>query len=76
MGKKVLLIGIGQTGCSVAELFSNKMNKDGAVAVGIDTDEITLGAMNNALAIPMTDEGSLLSVVTLVRRSLRKSAAR
>ena len=71
MGRNVLLIGIGQTGCTVCELFLNKMNKDGlkATAIAIDTDERTLSALGeNVRTIPLVDRGSLFSVVERLGR--------
>lgn len=65
MGKDVLLLGIGQMGCTVAELFSEKLNKGKirATSFAIDTDEAVLDRVSSAIAVPMTDEGDLFSVV-------------
>ena len=65
MGRQILLLGIGQSGCTVAELFSNKLNKDGSVvhAFSVDTDERTLSKTSSSSVISMTNEGSLYSVV-------------
>ena len=65
MGRDILLIGIGQTGCAVAELFSNKMNKDGirVTSLAMDTDETVLEKLASAKAVPMTDEKDIFSVV-------------
>jgi len=68
MGRKVLLIGIGQTGCTVAELFSEKMNKDGetATVIAIDTDENMLDGLEHVKTVPMTAMGELSSVVSAI----------
>ncbi len=65
MGKDVLLIGIGQTGCTVAELFSHKMNSDGlsVTCMAMDTDETVNQYSETVHTFPMTDEGVLDSVV-------------
>ena len=65
MGRQILLLGIGQSGCTVAELFSNKLNKDGSVvhAFSVDTDERTLSKTSSSSVISMTNDGSLYSVV-------------
>ena len=65
MGKDVLLIGIGQTGCTVAELFSHKMNSDGlsVTCMAMDTDESVNQYSQGVHPFPMTDEGVLDSVV-------------
>ncbi len=61
MGRQILFIGIGQTGCSIAEMFSQKMSKDGVFvrSIAFDTDEIALSKLNMSLAAPMIDAGGL-----------------
>lgn len=63
--KQILLIGIGQTGSTVSELFSNKLNNSGVPgrALAIDTDEESLSAVTLPQKVFLTDEYCLSSVV-------------
>lgn len=65
MGRNMVLIGIGQSGCTIADLSSHKMqNSDVCLrAIAMDTDERTLEDICYATAIPMVDSGDLNSVV-------------
>ena len=65
MKRQILLVGIGQTGCTVADVFCEKINTDAfsVSALAIDTDERTLDALENREKISLTDERSLDAVV-------------
>ena len=64
MGRHLILIGIGQSGCLTADLFSHKMhgNKGHVTVLGVDTDERSLSALGYACAVPMVDSRSLSAV--------------
>lgn len=61
MGKQILLLGLGQMGCAVADLFARKMGKEGQAvhALAIDTDERTLEEISDAVIIPMVEASNL-----------------
>ncbi len=64
MGRKILVIGIGQTGCNAVNIFAHKMNGADMFirSVAIDTDESVLEKCNVSLAVPLTyfeDMGSV-----------------
>lgn len=61
MGKQILLLGLGQMGCAVADLFARKMGKEGQAvhALAIDTDERTLEEISDAAIIPMVEASNL-----------------
>lgn len=61
MGKQILLLGLGQMGCAVADLFARKMGKEGQTvhALAIDTDERTLEEISDAAVIPMVEASNL-----------------
>ena len=65
MGRNMVLIGIGQSGCTIADLSSHKMQSSEVClrAIAMDTDERTLADVCYATAIPMVDSGDLNSVV-------------
>lgn len=65
MGKQILLLGIGEVGCTVADLFSRRMRKAGlsAEVLAVDTDERTLSAVTDAKTVPMVNEGTLGDVL-------------
>ncbi len=65
MGRKILLIGIGRSGCTVAERFVAKMRQNGLCvsAIAMDTDETGMSEYTYATPIPMVDNRSLYSVV-------------
>lgn len=64
MSRHILLVGIGQTGGSVAESFTKKMNIDSFVvnALAVDTDQRTLDGLDVESKIAMVDERSLDAV--------------
>ena len=63
--RQILLIGIGQTGSTVADLFLNKLNNSDVYvrSLAIDTDEEGLSNICAAQKVLMTDECSLATVV-------------
>ena len=65
MGRQILLLGIGQMGCTVSDLIMQRINKDADLvrAIAIDTDERTLEDLSCVSCMPMVDEGSLSDVV-------------
>ncbi len=65
MGRHILLIGIGQIGCNVAEQFSQKMSKDDITVrtFAVDTDEEILNKVNMSAPIPLVDYRCLDFVV-------------
>lgn len=64
MGRQFLLLGIGQTGGTVAELFSRKMQgSTGALAYAIDTDERMLSGLSYATPLSLAHAGNLGTVV-------------
>lgn len=66
MGKTILLIGIGGTGCTVVERLSRKLKKrtdDAVLSLAVDTDLQALSGLTGSNVIPMTDEENLGTVV-------------
>ncbi len=65
MGRQILMIGIGQTGCAIAESMTRKLNIDGICfrSFAFDTDENTLSRLEVADTFSMTDERDLGTVV-------------
>ena len=65
MGRNMVLIGIGQSGCTIANLSSHKMQgRDICLrTIAMDTDERTLSNILYSTAIPMVESGDLNSVV-------------
>ena len=65
MKKSILLFGIGQSGCELADLFSRKMNNAAATVsvFAVDTDERTLSTVVSSEKISMVENRSLYSVV-------------
>ena len=57
MKKQILFIGIGQLGCTVADLFSRRMRGEGfsASVLAVDTDERTLENVTDAKRISLLD---------------------
>ena len=66
--KQILLIGIGQTGSTVAESFLNKLNNGDTVgtALAIDTDRRSLANIFAAKKIYLTDTQTLSDVVEAI----------
>ncbi len=65
MGRQILLIGIGQSGCSVVERFSDKFNRNDTpvTVLAIDTDSRSMSALSSGEVFPMVDYKSLASVI-------------
>ncbi len=65
MGRNIFLIGIGQTGCKVAELFAKAMNKGRHTCkvLAFDTDKDFLAGLSHVDTITLTDNGDLNRVV-------------
>lgn len=66
MGRTILLIGLGGTGCSVIRRLTQKLRertKDTVLSFAVDTDEKALSAFTDIKTIPMTDEDNLGTVV-------------
>lgn len=65
MGKQILLLGIGQTGCEVGEAFLHRMQSDtvGTRALAVDTDARTFVNTELAKKVPMVSDGSLHATI-------------
>ena len=65
MGKQILLLGIGQTGCEVGEAFLHRMQSDtvGTRAFAVDTDARTFVNTELAKKVPMVSDSSLHAAV-------------
>ncbi len=65
MGRQILFIGIGQTGCAVADLFCEKMADSdiSCRAFAFDTDIDMLAGLRLPQTVPMVDEGTLGATV-------------
>jgi Trk K+ transport system NAD-binding subunit len=72
MGKQILLLGLGQMGCAVADLFARKMGKEGQAvhALAIDTDERTLEEISDAAVL------YLCPAAGVNKKRCRRAAAR
>ena len=65
MGRKILLLGIGQTGCAVSEAVLHRIDRDGygIHALAVDTDDRTLDTIELSTPIAMTHGESLGALV-------------
>lgn len=65
MGKQILLLGIGQSGCEVGEAFLHKMQNVGfgTCAFAIDTDARTFDSTPHSVKVPMVNSYSLYTTV-------------
>jgi len=65
MGKQILLLGIGQTGCNVSEAFLNGMQSDSVSthAFAVDTDVRAFADVELSHRVPMISDGSLADAV-------------
>ncbi len=65
MGRHILFIGIGQTGCGIAEKFSQKMKNSNAEvhSLAVDTDEDILSKVNMSQILPLIHNGNLGYVI-------------
>ena len=65
MGKHILLLGIGQTGCDVSEAFLHRMNNEDVKvhAFAIDTDVRTFANIVDSQKVPVVNNESLLATV-------------
>ena len=66
MGRNILLIGIGETGCAVAEKFSRNTSGIHSVSFAVDTDKSVFTEAGTAVAVPMTNGASLETVVETI----------
>ena len=67
MGKEILIIGIGGSGCSIADKLARRLGASGrgdkVSALAFDTDAAALTSLCHVTAFPMIDDASLGGVV-------------
>ncbi len=76
MGRKVLLVGIGQIGCLIADAVCERLEKNSvnASSLAFDTDKNLFSKLNSSIAIPMTEPTELCSVVEDLGESLLRGS--